>query len=60
MFNKQEVAVIFLIKSKKIDSNQTTRRQKSLLPGNPTQPKDDEEEMKNGVLATSCFPHPNF
>jgi hypothetical protein len=29
MFNKQEVAVIFLIKSKKIDSNQTTRRQKS-------------------------------
>lgn len=39
MFNKQEVAVlIFLIKSKKVDSNQTTRRQKSLL-GNPSPTK---------------------
>lgn len=48
--------MIFLIKSKKIDSNQTTRRQKKFCWEIQAQPKDDEEEMKNGVLADQLFP----
>lgn len=40
----------FLIKSRKIDSNRTTKVCE-IQHGK----KDDEEEMKDGVLATSCY-----